>query len=185
MHPLPALSRAASFVCRPLHWSSAQVGDDELYRAQADTVDMMRVLGADGFPKHELYGNLFIELVDAYCHEQGYDEHDSNLVRPALLTMLHEEAAASSTAWRRIIPSAEGYTHLGYLHQGSGFATDLDAAATDFIKWRETSAPAQAILMRSQQQISQTAAGIEEKQKHEYELLFNSVFDAPSREHEP
>ena len=31
------------------------VGDDELFRAQADTVDLMRLVGADGWPARKLY----------------------------------------------------------------------------------------------------------------------------------
>ena len=52
------------------------VGDDHFYHGQQDTVDALRVLGADGWPKRPLYEPRASRLVDGFVREQGYDAHD-------------------------------------------------------------------------------------------------------------
>ena len=52
------------------------VGDDHFYHGQQDTLDALRVLGADGWPKRPLYESRASRLVDGFVREQGYDAHD-------------------------------------------------------------------------------------------------------------
>ena len=52
------------------------VGDDHFYHGQQDTIDALRVLGADGWPKRPLYESRASRLVDGFVREQGYDAHD-------------------------------------------------------------------------------------------------------------
>ena len=52
------------------------VGDDELYQAQDDTVDLLRLIGADGWPKKALYLEQAKALVGAFIEALGLDEHD-------------------------------------------------------------------------------------------------------------
>jgi len=114
------------------------VGDDELFKGQQDTVDLMRLLGADGWPMKNLYMQQLSALVDRFCEEQGYDEHDMRLVRPALLDGLHEEVAAYPTSWLRIFPSQLNFDHEELMDQDESFSTDLDAVVFDFLRWRVT-----------------------------------------------
>jgi hypothetical protein len=124
------------------------VGNDELYNAQADTLDLMRLVGADGWPKRKLYSQQAADLVNAFIAAQNFDEHDASLIKPALKELLHEEVAASPTAWKRIFPSANGDSHGALLKQGGepGFGTDLDEVQSDFLRFRETSAIARHLL---------------------------------------
>lgn len=116
------------------------IGDDEeLWKAQADTVDMMRIAGADGWPKRKLYASQAAALVDGFLADEGYDEHDAGLVRPTLMALLNEEVAAQPTSWRLVFPSlrpAASSPHGGTGHY-SEFATDLDDATTRFLQWRD------------------------------------------------
>ena len=86
--------------------------------------------------------------MNAFIAAQHFDEHDASLIKPALKELLHEEVAASPTAWKRIFPSAHGDSHDALLQQGGepGFGTDLDEAQSDFLRFRETSAIAQHLL---------------------------------------
>ena len=129
------------------------VGDDELYQAQADTVDLMRLVGADGWPKRRLYTAQAAELVATFAEQQGYDEHDISVVRPALMSLLHEEMAAHPTGWQRIFPPpvGEGTRARLLLQQGAEYATDLDVATSAFLTWRETSAAAWQLMTRANQ----------------------------------
>jgi hypothetical protein len=135
------------------------VGDEnELYKAQGDTVDLMRIVGADGWPKRPLYAADAAELVNAFLRERGYDEHDSGLLKPALKELLHEEVSATSTSWKRIFPEPFGLAHEAALRQGPGFATDLDEATSDFLDWRARSPLARELL--SEGRINATAAAL-------------------------
>ena len=135
------------------------VGDEnELYKAQGDTIDLMRIVGADGWPRRPLYSEAASELVSAFLRERGYDEHDSELLKPALKELIHEEVSASDTAWRRIFPEPFGLGHEKAMRQGPGFATDLDEATSDFLDWRARSAVARRLL--SESRVNATAAGL-------------------------
>ena len=102
------------------------VGDNnELFKAQGDTIDMLRFLGADGWPKRPLYTTRAASIVNDFLKQREFDEHDAALVKPSLLELVHEEVAAFPTAWYRIFPAQSGLSHLKLLDQGEGFATDL------------------------------------------------------------
>ena len=75
----------------------------------------MKLVGADGWPQRKLYAARAAALVAAFGEAQGLDPHDMALVRPALMGLLHEEAAAHATAWRRIVPAPDGAAHLELL----------------------------------------------------------------------
>ena len=139
------------------------VGDDELFTAQADTVDLMRLVGADGWPKRPLYTSRARALVHAFTQGRGYDEHDVALVMPVLMALLHEEAAAHPTNWKRIFPpplgaistiSAKADVEAGRKAGrdaledvgGTGMLTDLDEATRQFAEWLEQSATAKKLL---------------------------------------
>ena len=47
--------------------------------------------------------------------------------------------AAFPTAWYRIFPAAADLSHVDLLQQGDGFATDLDDATVDFLRYRAES----------------------------------------------
>ena len=150
------------------------VGDDELYAAQSDTVDLMRLVGADGYPKRRLYASHAHALVRAFIEARGYDEHDAALLRPALMGLLHEEAAAHPTSWRRVFPPPTGVlagVDTGHdPHEATGtaghdagrasrpsaragfmgaLATDLDDATASFLGWLERSAVARKIVQEA------------------------------------
>ena len=112
------------------------VGDDELFKAQEDTVDMMRVIGADDFPKRPLYASHAANLVNRFLNTEGYDEHDGALIKDALLSTIHEEVAAFPTSWVRIFPHQLHFGHEQLLNQSLAFATDLDQVLADFLRWR-------------------------------------------------
>lgn len=128
----------------------------KLFTAQADTVDLLRVVGADGWPKRRLYTERAKRLVHAFADAQAYDAHDLAIVQPALLELLHEEVAAHPTSWRRVFPpSPATHTPSGARAPTSasgsdvglgGFVTDLDEATREFLAWREQSSAAQRIL---------------------------------------
>jgi hypothetical protein len=137
------------------------VGDDELFTAQADTVDLMRLVGADGWPKRPLYTSRARALVHAFTQGRGYDEHDVALVMPVLMALLHEEAAAHPTNWKRVFPpplgaipaiSATADVEAGRkagrdaLEDVGGMLTDLDEATRQFVEWLEQSATAKKLL---------------------------------------
>ena len=137
------------------------VGDDELFTAQADTVDLMRLVGADGWPKRPLYTSRARALVHAFTQGRGYDEHDVEMVSPVLMALLHEEAAAHPTSWRRVFPpplgaistiSAKADVEAGRkagrdaLEDVGGMLTDLDEATRQFAEWLEQSATAKKLL---------------------------------------
>ena len=137
------------------------VGDDELFTAQADTVDLMRLVGADGWPKRPLYTSRARALVHAFTQGRGYDEHDVEMVSPVLMALLHEEAAAHPTSWRRVFPpplgaistiSAKADVEAGRkagrdaLEDVGGMLTDLDEATRQFVEWLEQSANAKKLL---------------------------------------
>ena len=137
------------------------VGDDELFTAQADTVDLMRLVGADGWPKRPLYTSRARALVHAFTQGRGYDEHDVEMVSPMLMALLHEEAAAHPTSWRRVFPpplgaistiSAKADVEAGRkagrdaLEDVGGMLTDLDEATRQFVEWLEQSANAKKLL---------------------------------------
>ena len=119
------------------------VGDDELYAAQGDTLDLMRLVGADGWPKKSLYAESANELVSEFGRARGYDEHDLGMLTPTLKELLHEESASYATSWTRIFPPpSEPALADDLLRQGPGYATDLDEATRDFLRWRETAGEA-------------------------------------------
>lgn len=125
------------------------VGDDELYSAQKDTIDLMRVVGADGWPRRPLYAEQAAKLVDAYIASREYDEHDIQVLKPMLKELIHEEVAAHPTAWKRIYPpplSPDGHAQPDPAQQGKGYATDLDDATSDFLAFRARSPQSQSIL---------------------------------------
>ena len=112
------------------------VGDDELYKAQGDTIDLMRLVGADGWPARPLYSEGAAELVNDFLSSGGYDTHDAGLIKPSLKELIHEEVASHTTQWRRIFPAPLDLSHESQLQQGRGFSTDLDEATSDFLKYR-------------------------------------------------
>ena len=125
------------------------VGDDELYSAQQDTLDLMRLVGADGWPKRSLYSQSVQDLVASFGKSSGYDEHDLNLIKPAIKELLHEEVASYKSDWRRIFPpTAVGgpKAEEDLLYQGPGYATDLDEATIDFLRFREKVAAVRGVL---------------------------------------
>ena len=125
--------------CEEVNTNGFLVGNDELYAAQADTLDLMRLVGADGWPKKALYNDNDVELISQFGVARGYDEHDLNMIKPMLKEMLHEEAASYGTSWTRIFPPAKQPARdEDLLRQGPGYATDLDEATVDFLRWRET-----------------------------------------------
>ena len=139
------------------------VGDDELYKAQGDTLDMMRLVGADGWPKRPLYAQDVADMVHAFLEESGYDEHDASMLKPALKELLHEEVSLEGTAWRRIFPEPFGLGHEALMRQGGGFGTDLDEATSDFLRWRERSPIVRTLL--SGARVNATAATLKDHVK--------------------
>ena len=114
-------------------------GDDALFRGQQDTVDALRVLGADGWPSRALYEERVGKLTDGFVAEQGYDAHDAAIVRSPLLELTHEEAAAFSTRWYRIFPPALPSVRMDALAAGlreSDALTELDEVTRDFLAYR-------------------------------------------------
>ena len=107
----------------------------------------MRIVGADGWPKRPLYTQHATELVAAFGRARGYDEHDLALVKPALKELLHEEVASYSSSWRRIWPPlAKPAPDRDWIRQGPGYATDLDEATNDFLRFRERAAIVRRVL---------------------------------------
>lgn len=119
------------------------VGDDTLYHGQQDTVDAMRVLGADGWPKRQLYEGRAASLIGGFVEAQGFDEHDEAILRPPLMQLIHEEAAAYPTSWYRIFPpalvgtpAARKMDALVATLPDDDRLTDLDESTADFLQWR-------------------------------------------------
>ena len=119
------------------------VGDDTLYKSQQDTVDAMRVLGADGWPKRQLYEGRAAKLVGGFVAAQGFDGHDEAIVRPPLMQLIHEEAAAYPTSWYRVFPpklagtpAARQMEALVATLPDADRLTDLDETTADFLRWR-------------------------------------------------
>ena len=96
------------------------------------------------------------DLVSAFGEARGFDEHDLALLKPALKELRHEEVAVHPTAWTRIFPSAHGQEHTRLVQMGAGYATDLDEATTDFLRWRERSMAVRKRVLSSKQ-LNETA----------------------------
>jgi hypothetical protein len=58
--------------CLCAHGAGFLVGDDELYAAQVDTLELMRLVGADGWPARPLYTEGVSELVAAFGRARSY-----------------------------------------------------------------------------------------------------------------
>lgn len=115
------------------------VGDEAFYHGQRDTLDALRVLGADGWPKRPLYEGRASRLIDGFVAEQGLDAHDEAVVRPPLLELMHEEAAAFPTSWYRVFPDALASAQMERLVETlapEAELTDLDEATADFLRFR-------------------------------------------------
>jgi len=143
------VDEAGTVIVEEINTNGFLVGDDELYSAQKDTIDLMRVVGADGWPRRPLYAEQAAKLVDAYIASREYDEHDIQVLKPMLKELIHEEVAAHPTAWKRIYPpplSPDGHAQPDPAQQGKGYATDLDDATSDFLAFRARSPQSQSIL---------------------------------------
>ena len=113
-------------------------GDDYFFHGQQDTLDAMRVIGADGWPKRPLYEERAGRLIDGFVAAEGFDEHDEAIVRKPLMELLHEEHAAYPTSWYRIFPPAVASAQMDRLvaSLAPGSLTDLDEATTSFVQYR-------------------------------------------------
>ena len=144
------------------------MGDDELYAAQQDTLDLMRLVGADGWPARPLYTQQVGDLVSAFGVSRGFDEHDLNLIKPVLKALMHEEVASYGTSWRRIFPPVKKPAlDDDLINQGPGYATDLDEATEEFLRFREHTAVVRHMFDVSA--VNRTASAMASSTQHDHD----------------
>ena len=85
------------------------IGDtySHFFPAQSETILLMRVLGADGFPDSWKYQGDLEEVVDKYCTGAGLDDCERDGVKQEIIRMINEDMNGGEvgsqvrSVWRR------------------------------------------------------------------------------------
>mmetsp|Transcript_17078 Transcript_17078/g.34208 ORF Transcript_17078/g.34208 Transcript_17078/m.34208 type:complete len:246 (+) Transcript_17078:426-1163(+) len=91
------------------------IGDtySHFFPAQSETILIMRVLGADGFPDSWKYQEDAEKVVDKYCAGAGFDDCEKQGVKKEILRMIHEDMSGGEVGgkigsiWKRSFPPRE------------------------------------------------------------------------------